>query len=182
VSSKPTDGLGPVLANLDPHVAYRTRLELDGVMFAAGPLAGDDLQEWLGEGLFVHRASSMEQARGYAEADPMHACGARSFSTREWLLDEGTLSVQRRGRQRLPRRDPRHFPELSGPLGELTAFEGPGGRVGRTPGLSTVLDRLAEVADRPDAPVVPDDSALWPPAWRGLRSRIRSRMRTDRGC
>lgn len=34
----------------------------------------------------------------------------------------------------------------------------------------------------PDAPVVPDDSALRPPAWRGLRSRIRSRMRTDRGC
>jgi hypothetical protein len=94
VSSQPTNGLGPVLANLDPHIKYQTRLELDGIMFAAGPLASEDLQEWHGEGLFIYRSASMEQARKYASDDPMHASGARSFTIREWLLNEGTFSVQ----------------------------------------------------------------------------------------
>jgi uncharacterized protein len=93
VNSRPTDGLGPVLASLDRHLEYQKRLELDGIMFAAGPLAGDDLQEWLGEGLFVYRAESMEQAVRHAGDDPMHASGARSFTIREWLLNEGTLTV-----------------------------------------------------------------------------------------
>jgi uncharacterized protein len=35
-------------------------------MFAAGPLASEDLREWLGEGLFVYRAESLEQAVKYA--------------------------------------------------------------------------------------------------------------------
>jgi uncharacterized protein len=94
VNSRPTDGLGPVLANLDPHVEYQTRLELEGIMFAAGPLASEDLEEWLGEGMFVYRAESMEQALKYAEDDPMHASGARSFTVREWMLNEGTFTVQ----------------------------------------------------------------------------------------
>lgn len=94
VNSKPTDGLGPVLANRGPHVQYQTRLEQEGIMFAAGPLASEDLQEWLGEGLFIYRAESMEQALKYAEDDPMHASGARSFTVREWMLNEGTFSVQ----------------------------------------------------------------------------------------
>lgn len=94
VNSRPTDGLGPVLGSLDPHLQYQNQLELNGIMFAAGPLASEDLQEWHGEGLFVYRAESMEQAVKYAEDDPMHASGARSFTIREWLLNEGTLTVQ----------------------------------------------------------------------------------------
>ena len=49
VFSEPTDGLGPVMDTLDPHVAHQTRLEMDGTMFAAGPLATDDVgsQLWL---------------------------------------------------------------------------------------------------------------------------------------
>lgn len=94
VNSRPTGGLGPVLANLDPHLQYQARMERDGIMFAAGPLASEDLQEWLGEGLFVYRAESMEEALKYARDDPMHASGARSFTVREWMLNEGTFSVQ----------------------------------------------------------------------------------------
>ncbi|MEV0074095.1 MULTISPECIES: YciI family protein [unclassified Amycolatopsis] len=94
VFSTPTNGLGPVLENLDPHVEYQTKMELDGVMFAAGPFASDDLQEWHGEGMFVYRASSLEEATKFAEADPMHQSGARSFRVRLWLLNEGTFSVQ----------------------------------------------------------------------------------------
>jgi uncharacterized protein len=94
VFSEPTSGIGPIMESLDPHVEYQTRLELDGTMFAAGPLATDDEQSWAGEGMFVYRADSMAQAGTYAEADPMHQSGARTFRVRPWLLNEGTFSVR----------------------------------------------------------------------------------------
>jgi uncharacterized protein len=71
-----------------------TRLENEGVMFAAGPLSDDAEQEWPGDGLFIYRAGSRAAAVKLAEADPMHACGARRFTVRPWLLNEGTFSVR----------------------------------------------------------------------------------------
>lgn len=94
VTSAPTNGLGPVLENLEPHVAYQTELENSGIMFAAGPLADDTEQEWNGEGMFVYRAASRDDAVKLAEADPMHAIGARRFTVRLWMLNEGTFSVR----------------------------------------------------------------------------------------
>jgi hypothetical protein len=94
VSSTPTNGLGPIQEVLDEHVAFQTELEANGTMFAAGPLASEDLREWLGEGLFVYRAASMEEATRIAEGDPMHRSGARTFTIREWMLNEGTYTVQ----------------------------------------------------------------------------------------
>ena len=94
ISSKPTNGLGPIMKVLDEHVKFQTKLEVDGIMFAAGPLASEDLQEWLGEGLFMYRAESMEEAVRLAESDPMHSSGARSFTIREWMLNEGTYTIQ----------------------------------------------------------------------------------------
>jgi uncharacterized protein len=94
ISSKPTNGLGPILQNLDDHIAYQTELERDGTMFAAGPLASEDLTEWLGEGLFIYRAESMAKACEIAEADPMHSRGARTFTIRQWMMNEGTYTVQ----------------------------------------------------------------------------------------
>jgi uncharacterized protein len=94
VSSKPTNGLGPVIQNIDDHLAYQTSLEREGIMFAAGPLANDDATEWLGEGLFIYRAGSLEMAQATAAADPMHSSGARAFTVREWMVNEGTFSLQ----------------------------------------------------------------------------------------
>jgi len=94
ISSKPLKGLAPVLDLMESHVAYQMQLERDGVMFAAGPLANEDSTEWLGEGLFMYRAESIDAAREIAQADPMHRNGARSFTVREWMLNEGTYSVQ----------------------------------------------------------------------------------------
>ena len=94
VQSVPTNGLAPILANLDPHVAYQRQLESEGVMFAAGPLSDDEEQEWLGEGIFVYRAASRDEAVRLAGNDPMHISGARRFTVRPWLLNEGTFSVQ----------------------------------------------------------------------------------------
>jgi uncharacterized protein len=94
VLSEPAHGPGPVRENLEEHVAYQTRLEKEGIMFAAGPLSDDGEQEWPGGGLFIYRAQSRAEAVKLAEADPMHASGARSFTVRPWLLNEGTFSVR----------------------------------------------------------------------------------------
>jgi len=94
VSTVPTNGLGPVLAVLDEHAAYPVHLEELGVMWAAGPFANDAEDEWNGEGFFVYRADSKEEAIKYAEADPMHSSGARTFRVRSWLLNEGSFRVQ----------------------------------------------------------------------------------------
>lgn len=94
ISSKPSNGLRAVLDNVEEHVAFQTQLERDGVMFAAGPLASEDLTEWLGEGLFMYRADSIDDARKIAESDPMHSSGARNFTIREWMVNEGTYTVQ----------------------------------------------------------------------------------------
>ena len=40
------------------------------------------------------RASSLNEARSIAERDPMHANGARSFTIRPWLVNEGTVTVR----------------------------------------------------------------------------------------
>lgn len=94
VISEPTNGIGPVLENLEPHVAYQTRLENRGVMFGAGPMADDAEQEWPGDGIFIYRAESRAEAFSFAEEDPMHIAGARRFVVRPWLLNEGTFSVR----------------------------------------------------------------------------------------
>jgi uncharacterized protein YciI len=93
VFSTPTNGLGPVLKNLDAHVEYQTELETKGTMFAAGPFASEDLQEWRGDGMFIYLAESLAAATALAERDPMHSAGARSFQVRQWLLNEGTCSL-----------------------------------------------------------------------------------------
>lgn len=93
VFSEPTNGLTPVMENMDDHLAYQTRLHNDGVMFAAGPLASEDGSEYLGHGIFIYHAESMEQAVQIAESDPMHIAGARRFRVVPWLLNEGDLHV-----------------------------------------------------------------------------------------
>lgn len=92
IHSKPVNGFGPVEAALEEHLPYQKRLEDDGVMFAAGPLSSADGAEWNGEGVFVYRAANLKEATRMAEADPMHARGARRFEIRAWCLNEGTTA------------------------------------------------------------------------------------------
>ncbi|HUT48098.1 MAG TPA: YciI family protein [Alphaproteobacteria bacterium] len=94
VFTRPTKGLGPVMENLETHLAYQVKLESDGIMVGAGPFWLDDEETWGGEGMVIIRAASLAAARNIAEADPMHASGARSFEVRPWLLNEGTITVK----------------------------------------------------------------------------------------
>lgn len=94
IMTTPTGGMDAVMANLEDHLKFQVKLERDGIMFGAGPLWADDEHTWNGEGMVIIRAGSLAEARRIAEADPMHAAGARSFTVRPWLLNEGTVTVR----------------------------------------------------------------------------------------
>jgi hypothetical protein len=94
IFTTPTNGLGPVMENLQRHLSYQESLTRRGIMFAAGPHWTDDEQNWGGDGMVVVRAASLAEAETIAKEDPMHSCGARSFRVRPWLVNEGTVSVK----------------------------------------------------------------------------------------
>ena len=94
IQTEPTGGMDAIFENLQEHLAYQLELERTGVMFAAGPLADDQCQEWEGEGMVIIRADSVEHAHQVASNDPMHKSGARKFRIRPWLLNEGSLTLK----------------------------------------------------------------------------------------
>lgn len=94
VHSYPTAGMDAVMKNLPEHLAHQCAMERGGIMLAAGPHWSDDENYWDGEGTFVIRAKSLSHAREIAAADPMHKSGARQFTVRPWLINEGGFSVR----------------------------------------------------------------------------------------
>lgn len=94
IFTTPTNGLGPVFANLEEHLKFQVQIEQEGIMYAAGPMWTDDEQTWEGEGMVVVRAASRDAAIAVAERDPMHKSGARSFTVRPWLINEGSVTIR----------------------------------------------------------------------------------------
>jgi uncharacterized protein YciI len=98
VFSTPTNGMGPVMENLEAHLQHQVSMEQRGLMFAAGPFWVNDGKEkeweWEGEGMFILRADSLAHATELAAADPMHKAGARSFRVRPWLVNEGSITLK----------------------------------------------------------------------------------------
>lgn len=94
VFTKPTRGMEPVMAAIEEHLKFQIELERRGIMFGAGPFWNDAEDAWEGEGMVIIRAASLAEAKAIAASDPMHKCGARSFTVRPWLLNEGTLTVK----------------------------------------------------------------------------------------
>ncbi len=94
VHSVPTDGMAPVMRNLPAHLDHQVAMERTGVMLAAGPHWNDDETTWDGEGTFVIRAESLSHAREIAAADPMHKAGARKYTVRPWLINEGGFTLR----------------------------------------------------------------------------------------
>lgn len=93
VHSSPAGAPEDVKANLPAHLAYQAKMEAEGRLVMAGPLSDDTGTQMQGVGMIVYRASSMDEARAMAEADPMHASGARTFMLRKWLVNEGGLTL-----------------------------------------------------------------------------------------
>lgn len=94
VFTTPAGSLERVLENVPEHLVHQCRIEREGILVAAGPQMTDDGKHWEGDGMFVIRASSLEHARELAASDPMHQSGARSFTVRPWLVNEGRLNIQ----------------------------------------------------------------------------------------
>lgn len=93
--STPVMGADAVKAALPDHLAYQAKLERDGKLAFAGPMSDTSGEQMEGVGLIIYRADSLDDARSLAAADPMHSSGARSFTLRRWMINEGsfTLSV-----------------------------------------------------------------------------------------
>ncbi len=82
-----------VKAALPAHLAYQAELERAGSLAFAGPMSDETGAQMQGMGLIIYRADSLEAARSLAEEDPMHKTGARTFSLRRWMINEGSLSL-----------------------------------------------------------------------------------------
>lgn len=91
VESTPCASPAELKETLPEHLEYQNAQEAAGALVMAGPLSDDtgDLME--GAGLIVYRATSLEDARKIADADPMHAKGRRTYRLRRWLVNEGCL-------------------------------------------------------------------------------------------
>ena len=80
VLTKPTNGLGPVMENIEEHLKFQVSLEEKNIMFGAGPFWEDNEIDWSGEGMVIIRAETYAKAKEIAANDPMHKSGARSFT------------------------------------------------------------------------------------------------------
>ncbi len=78
---------------LPSHLAYQGTLEASGALAFAGPLSDLSGEQMEGMGMIVYRAHSMSEAKALAEADPMHASGARTFTLRRWMINEGSFQM-----------------------------------------------------------------------------------------
>ncbi len=63
-------------------------------MYGAGPATkpGDAARRH--SGLIIIRAKDEAEARRIADADPMHAAGARTYELYAWSLNEGCVNVR----------------------------------------------------------------------------------------
>lgn len=93
VFTKPTNGMIPVMENLEDHLKFQVSLEKQGIMFGAGPFWEDNEIDWNGEGMVIIRANSIDHANEIASTNPMRKSGARSFTVRPWLLNEGNIEI-----------------------------------------------------------------------------------------
>ncbi len=92
VESSVALSLQDVQAVLPQHLDYQKEMEETGRLFLAGPLSDSAGEEMSGGGLIIYRATSMADARELADNDPMHNSGARTYTLRRWLINEGSIS------------------------------------------------------------------------------------------
>ena len=91
--STPAKDPQDVKAALPDHLAYQAALEAAGQLAFAGPMSDETGAHMQGMGLIIYRADSLEAARTLAENDPMHQSGARQFTLRRWMINEGSLNL-----------------------------------------------------------------------------------------
>lgn len=93
VQSEPAAAPEVMKKHLANHLAYQAEQETLGNLVMAGPMSDATGEMMEGVGLIIYRAQTLEAAKQLAENDPMHSTGARTFSIRRWLVNEGSLSI-----------------------------------------------------------------------------------------
>lgn len=93
VRTVPAGDPAAVKAHLPEHLAYQSQMEAEGKLVLAGPMSDESGELMEGVGLVIYRARSFEEARALADNDPMHKAGARSYSLRKWLVNEGSITL-----------------------------------------------------------------------------------------
>lgn len=91
--STPAKAPADVKASLPDHLAYQAQLEAQGALAFAGPMSDETGDLMQGMGLIIYRADSLDAARALADADPMHSSGARTFTMRRWMINEGSVNI-----------------------------------------------------------------------------------------
>lgn len=91
--STPAKAPEDVKASLPAHLAYQAELEEKGVLAFAGPMSDETGELMQGMGMIIYRADTLDTARALADADPMHQSGARTFTMRRWMVNEGSLTL-----------------------------------------------------------------------------------------
>ena len=93
VSTQPNGDIDLVKATLPDHLAYQAKMEAAGALFLAGPVSDDTGENMNAAGMIIYRAADMDAARALADGDPMHANGARQYTLKKWLVNEGSLNL-----------------------------------------------------------------------------------------
>jgi uncharacterized protein YciI len=93
VLSKPAAPPAEMARHLKAHLEHQIRIEKAGIMYGAGPATkpGDAAPSF---GLIIIRAKDEADARRIADADPMHAAGARTYELYAWSLNEGRIGIK----------------------------------------------------------------------------------------
>jgi len=95
IMSEFTGKTGDRGAVLNEHLAYQCKLEMEGKLFAAGPLLRED-GEMAGIGLIIVKAGSLNEAKKIANQDPFHQSGLRTYKIWPWKINEGSIDIKLR--------------------------------------------------------------------------------------
>lgn len=93
VQTQPAAAPEDMQKHLPDHLTYQKELENKGILFMAGPLSDESGTAMSGAGLIIYRAKSFEDAQAIAANDPMHLAGARTFTVKAWLVNEGNMTI-----------------------------------------------------------------------------------------
>lgn len=91
--SEPAAAPEVIRETLPAHLEYIGGLEAKGSLVLAGPLSDETGREMQAMGMIVVRAENFEDAYALIAGDPMHQTGARTFTLRKWLINEGGFSL-----------------------------------------------------------------------------------------
>ena len=88
------DPMADLKAKMSAHLAWIAGLEQRGVAFAAGPFRDrNDPSYWNGDGMFILRAASREEASSIAATCPFHSSGLRHYRIVPWWMNEGCIQL-----------------------------------------------------------------------------------------